>query len=422
MIGRAKDRVPSVKRRSSIAVVVLAVLCATLASSISGQSAASAFSGDDQFDQKSDADDIAEVAAAYTSYKITFDGDGQFSQALEVEAIMPDGAFVDGHRIDISERLANIAADPILESNPLWFIQLEAIPKIGKSAQLSGSSVIRYDESESDTKPAIIDPVRAVEQGRRETITLADGSEISSCKFVTRSSTGRQVATAFVEIAFDPDSCRRAVEFGIVSHEAPSEVSADDSDDGGSAASISAPSAEGSGLPEGSTAPDGLDFQDDGAAKNDFRLEIPDFRAKTRSQVRELAYPILPATSEVHAQVEVWNQQPQYSPSKWKWWSNWLTRSGWRRDSHYSWSDRNSDYIYVGESSNYSNPIFANVVCSGALPVPFSPGTTYAGHTVQTVGYANLTSEHYVLNYKHGGCSYLLRTNQTDNFWWINRS
>ena len=79
--------------------------------------------------------------------------------------------------------------------------------------------------------------------------------------------------------------------------------------------------------------------------------------------------------------------------------------------------------MFVGEASDYSISLFANVACT-RIPVMglFLGGTTYAGHTIQTIGYANLTVDHFVSNYKSGACSTLLRTNQTDNFWWINES
>ena len=411
-----------VKRHFNAVAVVLVACCVLLVSSIGSHTAVSALSEGDQSPDASSEDGPALVSATHTAYKITFDSSGRFDQALEIEAVMPAGAFVDGHIIDISQRLANAVTDPILEGNPQWFMQLEAIPKIGKNVQLSGSAVIRYDNTAPGSSSATVDAVRVVEQGNKDTITLPSGIEVSGCKFVSRGSAGRQVTTAFVEIAYDPDTCRRVVELGIVSHAAPASAATGDADDGNSTSVISDPIAGNSGLPESSTAPDATGLSNDGDGKNNFRLEIPDFRAKTRSQVLELAYPILPATSEVHAQVEVWNQQPQYSPSKSRSWSDWLDETGWRRDSRYIWSDRNSDYIYVGETSSFSNRHFANLVCTGAFPIPISPGTTFAGHTVQTVGYANLTKEHYVLNYKYGACSYLLRTSQTNNFWWINRN
>ncbi len=416
------------KKYSLSAIVGSIALCIAVVGSVGGQSAVSASTesrqsteGSSSFDPSTGEDGPAMVLAAHTPYKITFDGEGKFSQAVETDAIMPAGVTVDGHEIDISQRLANAANDPILEGNPQWHIRLEASPRIGKNVQLSGPTVIQYEESTSSASQLFVDAIRAIEQGSKEVITLPSGDEVTGCRFVNRSSTGRQVRTSLVEISYDPTSCKRVVEFGIIADSSPATTDADEADDGGSAAIIPGPSRSDSALPDSSTGSNEGDLVS-GAMENGFRLEIPDYRAKTRSQVRELAYPILPATSEVHAQVEVWNQQPQYSPSKWRWWSNWLTESGWRRDSHYAWSDRNSNYIYVGESSTYSNPYFANVVCTGAFPIPRSPGTTYAGHTVQTVGYSNLTAEHYALNYKYGGCSYLLRTNQTDNFWWINRS
>ena len=413
--------------RRGVWVAVLAAVCVALAS---GQTAASAFSGGGEStggpsgsdplsglpgDSLLDDEPIAVVSEQPTAYKITFDGDGQLVQALEIEAIMPEGVVVEGHEIDISGRLDNASTDPILESDPQWFIELETIPRIGSDVQLTGSSVIQYEEPTSSASSRFVDAARVVEQGRRETIALPDGSESSGCSFVSRSSVGRQTATAFVEISYDPDSCKRVVEFGVLSDTDVTESVASEADDSGSAPTASPLE------PGGPTAAGGTGLGDD-SANDGFRLEIPDYRAKTRSQVLELAYGILPATSEVHAQVEVWNQNPRYSPSTWRWWSNWLSETGWRRSSHYAWSDRNSTYIYVGESSTYYNHIFAGLVCTGAFPIPISPGTTYAGHTVQTVGYANLTVENYVSNYKHGGCSYLLRTNETNNFWWINRS
>lgn len=363
-----------------------------------------------------DGEAIAIVSEQPTAYKFTLDGDGLLDQTLEIDAIMPEGVVVDGHEIDVSGRLNDASADPILESDPQWLLELEAIPRMGSDAELTGSSVTHYEQSASDTSSRFVEAVRVVEQGRRTAVTLADGSESTVCNFVSRSTVGRQVATALVEISYDPQSCKRVVEFGVLSDAGTTDSVAAEADDSGSSAPT-VPPLESGGPIDAGVASLGDDSSNDG-----FRLEIPDYRVKTRSQVRELAYPLLPATSEVHAQVEVWNQNPQRSPSNWKWWSSWLSESGWRRTSHYAWSDYNSDYMYVGESSSYENPIFANLVCSGALPIPSSPGTTYAGHTVQTIGYANLTVDHYASTYKHGGCAYLLRTDKTDNFWWINRN
>lgn len=55
---------------------------------------------------------------------------------------MPEGVVVNGNEIDISELVANSAADPILEGNPQWFISLEAIPRIGLDIRLEGIAVI----------------------------------------------------------------------------------------------------------------------------------------------------------------------------------------------------------------------------------------------------------------------------------------
>ena len=332
---------------------------------------------------------------------------------------MPEGVVVDGHEIDISELVANTDASPILEANPQWFIELETTPRVGMDVQLEGSSVIEYAETIWGANPELIDPVRVVEQGTRETTVLPDGSELEGCNFVRRSTVGRQVATSLLEIAYDPDTCKRIVEFGVLSVSPTSRSDRSHSDDSGQAPLNSPTGSIGSNPSDGST-PSGGNALGGSDVSGGFRLEVPDFRSWTQSQVRELAYGLLPATSEVNTEVEVWNQQPQYSPSTWRWWTQWLTASGWRRDSHDAWSSRSSHNIYVGEASDYSNDTFGRAVCTRWDLRAW--GTTYAGHTVQTIGYANLTADNYAGNHKSGACSYLLRTAEDDEFVWINRT
>ena len=423
MMHNLSDGPRGLRRRLTAAVACVAAV-AVWASGSSGFAAASVGetgSGEeDEADLGSLLTDDTPTAAVddLVPHRISFDSAGSFSRLVEIEALMPEGVVVNGNEIDISELVANSAADPIVEGNPQWFISLEAIPRIGLDVRLEGTSVIEYTEANWGVNPELIDPVRVVEQGTRGTTVLPDGSELEGCDFVGRSTVGRHVATSFVEVAFDPDTCKRIVEFGVLADPptAPSNTSpTGDRGQGSPPANTEPPS---SSLP-GASGP--IDKSGLGSGSTgEFRLEVPDYRAKTRSQIRELAYPVLPATSEVNAQVEVWNQQPHYSPSKWRWWSHWLVASGWRRDSHDSWGGWSPNNIYVGEASDYSNNVFARTVCSRWDPT--AHGTTYAGHNVQTIGYANMTVDHFVSNYKRGACSYLLRTNQTDNFWWINET
>ncbi len=336
---------------------------------------------------------------------------------------MPAGVTVEGHEIDISELVANGSAAPILEGNPQWFIELEATPRMGSEAQLTGSSVIEYSETGWGATPVLVDAVRVVEQGRQETIVQPDGTELTGCYFVNRTTAGKQVATSLVEISYDPDTCKRVIEFGILS-DPPSLGSAPtSSDDSGQASPIGSSPEDVGQSSSGSSSPLRGLAPGRSPTSGDFSLEVPDYRAKTRAQVLELAYPILPATSDVNAEVEVWNQQPQYSPSSWRWWSDWLGESGWRRTYHDAWGGWSSDNIYVGEASDYENRIFANTACARYLWfIPGSTGTTYAGHNVQTIGYANMTVDYFASSYKRGGCSYLLRINYAEDFSWINRT
>lgn len=325
---------------------------------------------------------LAAASEAAIPYRIVFDGEGRFSEAVKVDALMPEGVVIDGREIDVSGLVARPDAAP-LEGNPQWFMELEETPRVGMDVRLTGDSVVEYPEDDYGPVPVLLDPVRVVQQGHPDSSVLLDGTEVTGCYFVGHNTVGRQVSTSLTEVAYDPATCKRVVEIGIVVQDLPASdpSSADDS---------------GGGSPGKTTEP--------GA----FRLEVPDFRAKTRSQVRELAYPVLPAVVEVNAQVEVWNQKPQYSPSKWAWWSSWLQSTGWGRlagqDTWHGWSANN---IYVGEASDYAND-------------EFCPGTTWAGATTQTIGYANMTVDHFASVYKSGACSWLLRTNQTNNFWWIN--
>ncbi len=353
-------------------------------------------------------------------HSIKFNADGRLAEVTQIAELMPEGVTVDGHEIDISGLVAHTGA-PIVEASPEWFIELEAAPRIGADIQLTGASVVEYTEAVWGSNPVLLHPVRVVQQGRPETLTMPDGSQLAGCNFVGHMTAGRQVSTAFTEIAYDPVTCKRIVEFGITA-DSPSDSASVPATDNDSGSATATSDSSGSASPQRETQPHGL-APSETSSSNQFRLEVPDYKAKTRSQVLEPAYPVLEATSEVNAQVEVWNQQPQYSPSRWSWWSNWLVGTGWRRTSHDAWHGRDSNNIFVGEASDYSNSLFANVACT-RIPVIgiFLGGTTYAGHTVQTIGYANLTVNHFVSNYKRGACSALLRTTQTDNFWWINES
>lgn len=360
------------------------------------------------------------VSESPVPHSIKFNADGHLAEVAQIAELMPEGVIVDGHEIDISGLIAHTGA-PIVEASPEWFIELEAAPRIGADIQLTGDSVVEYTEAVWGSNPVLLNPVRVVQQGRPEILTMPDGSQLAGCNFVGHMTAGRQVSTAFTEIAYDPVTCKRIVEFGITA-DSPADsasMSATDNVDGSATATSDS---GGSASPRRETQPHGL-APIETSSSNQFRLEVPDYKAKTRSQVREPAYPVLDATSEVNAQVEVWNQQPQYSPSRWSWWSNWLLATGWRRTSHDAWHGWDSNNIFVGEASDYSNSLFANVACT-RIPLVgiLLGGTTYAGHTVQTIGYANLTVDHFVSNYKRGACSALLRTNQTDNFWWINES
>ena len=435
--GAANERVAPRTRvlalRSFAALVALMAVVAS-ASGIGGPASASALSDNwpstgasDDTSQSSPLDDLlAEESPALTDestpHSITLDDEGNLLSVVEIEAIMPVGVTVNGHEIDISELVTNGRAVPILEGNPQWFIELEATPRMGSDAQLSGSSVIEYSESGWGVNPELVDAVRVVEQGRQEIIVQPDGSELSGCYFVNRTTVGKQAEISLVEISFDPDTCKRVVEFGILS-DPPSTGSASVSSDDSGHAPLTVSSSEHVGpiSSDGSSPLNGL-APGSSATSGSFSLEVPDYKAKTRAQVREPAYPVLSATSEVHAEVEVWNQQPQYSPSTWRWWSNWLQETGWRRIAHDAWGTRSDNNITVGESSDYENRVFANVACSRIWYIPGATGTTFAGHNVQTVGYANMTVDHFASSYKGGGCSFLLRTNKTDNFWWINET
>ena len=410
-------------RRLTVAIVCVAAV-AVWANGLGGPAAASVGdTGSRQADESDLESLLTEGAPAVVSeepvpHRVTFDSAGNFSLLVEIEAIMPEGVVVNGNEIDISELVANSDANPILEGNPEWYVALEAIPRIGADVRLEGTSVIEYTETNWGANPELIDPVRVVEQGTRGTTVLPDGTELEGCDFVGRRTVGRQVATSLIEVAFDPDTCKRIVEFGILSDAPTTRSNASSTGDSGQGSPTATTAPLSSSMPHdlGPLGESGLGPSSSG----EFTLEVPDYRAKTGSQILEPAYPVLPATSEVHAQVEVWNQQPQYYPSKWRWWSRWLAASGWSRDSNDSWGGWSPNNIYVGEASDYSNDVFAWAVCRRWDPTIH--GTTHAGHNVQTIGYANMTADQFASNYKRGACSYLLRTRETDDFWWINET
>jgi hypothetical protein len=280
----------------------------------------------------------------------------------------------------------NAAAPPTEDApttgNTQWFVELENTPRIGPDVQLDGAGVVQYTEEAYGKRPVLIDPIRVVQQGHVIVKKLPDGTTTNGCEFLDRRTEGRQTTVSKVEVAYDPKTCKSLVEFGETTADLGESDPAKALDSGSSAAAPASPGA--------------------------FNLEVPDYKAKTRSQVREPAYPALPATTEVNAEVEVWNQQPQYAPSVARWWTSWLTGSGWYRTYHDEWHGWSANNIYEGESSDYQNDLFC------------MPWSTYASHNTQTVGFANLTVSHTTGTSKSGGCSDLLRTDQTDNFWWIN--
>ena len=160
---------------------------------------------------------------------------------------MSEGVVVDGHEIDISGLVARTGS-PIVEANPEWFIELEATPRIGADIQLTGASVVEYTEAAWGSNPVLVNPVRVVQQGRPETSMMPDGNEVAGCSFVGHMTAGRQVSTAFVEIAYDPVTCKRIVEFGIMADSLSDSASASAVDSGGESSTATSSPDYSSGL------------------------------------------------------------------------------------------------------------------------------------------------------------------------------
>lgn len=266
-----KHRVPNLPTRKGLSVWLLVIVSVSMSLfGLTGRVDASDSaidSGESPEEAIISRGALAVVSEDFTSYSIVFDGDGNFEEAESVKAVMPEGVTVEGYKIDISGLTARSDAAPI-EGNPQWFMELEATPRIGMDVQLTGESVVEYTEEVWGPNPVLVDPVRLVQQGRQETSVLSDGSKVTGCAFVGRSTTGRQVSTSLVDIAYDPDTCKRIVEFGVL---VDSPTIASDT----ASTNLNVYSYDSSS----SVSSDGRD------SSRPFQLEVPDYRAKTRSQV-----------------------------------------------------------------------------------------------------------------------------------------
>ena len=149
------------------------------------------------------------------------------------------------------------------------------------------------------------------------------------------------------------------------------------------------------------------------SADEKYRLHFSRFKAQTRSQVRELAYPIIPATSQVKA----WVQLNSLTSANLGYVDSWLAGTGWKKIS-FSWYKRfNSSYAYSSVYAKYRNGVFCNALSPSVWPA----SRTYWKHwPTRVYGYQNTLSARYSTNTsKYGGCSWLLRTNKTTSFWWL---
>jgi len=286
-------------------------------------------------------------------------------------------------------------------SGMAWYVETPAEDYVGDGLTLEGEGVVHYPADEYGAPPQSAASTRVLRQG--SPVPGDDGG----CTFAGDVVLNTPAEVTMTELSYDGDRCLSLVEVGVT----PGATNEEPEPEGSTGGSESAPQEEAD-----SEAPTVGSDEEQGArgaaARGDVSTAaVRSFRARTRSQVREPAYPALPATSEVFANVNVYNGNPQHAPTTASY--NWsmLTRSGWYQTS-FDWSKAFTyNYARSTVTAKFRNDVAGRVLC-GILW-----GSTYASHAPTEVrGYRNGTAQYSTNTTKSGNCSFLLRTDQTENY------
>ena len=264
-----------------------------------------------------------------------------------------------------------------------WYVETAAGAEVGDDVTLTGEGVVQYPSERYGELPRAASSTRVVRHGHR-----TPGST-PGCDFGGEVVLDTAVEVTLTELAYDPARCRSLVQVSVTP-DAAEEPPAPGAESGEETARASKKVADSGEIGT---------------------MAVRSFRARTRSQVREPAYPALAATSEIFASVNVYNGNPQYAPTTASYNSNHLGSSGWYRTS-FSWSSYfGYSYARATVYANFKNDIAGRVLC-GILW-----GSTYASHSPTVVrGYRDGTAQYSTNTSKSGNCSWLLRTNQTNSY------
>lgn len=217
-----------------------------------------------------------------------------------------------------------------------WYVETPAEARVGDGLTLEGEGVVHYPTSTWGELPASVASTRVLRQGRP-----APGGT-GGCTFGGEVVLTTPVVVNVTELSYDAGRCLSLVEVGVTPGATVEEPDTVGSIGGAAAAPVSRKTASSGEI---ST------------------LAVRSFRARTRSQVRELAYPVIPATSEVYANVNVYNGNPQYAPTTASYSWNMLRESGWYQ-TYFDWSAYfGYSYARATVYSKFRNDVAGRVLC-----------------------------------------------------------
>lgn len=277
-------------------------------------------------------------------------------------------------------------------SDPAWYVETQSQAQIGRNVVLAGPNVINYTDKLYGPLVPLLHATNVVRQGHRISGTPDE------CDFKGYMRISGPTQISINELAYDPSRCLLLVQVGLSSDPDPLGTT---------------PLANSIGDATGTNEKIAGQAGVVGARPSSAGVSV-NFRAKTRSQVREPLYGALPATSEVNVFVDIRNGEPRYAPTRAGASWSWLRASGWSLQSTGGSYDFNYNYARATRSAHFKNNIAGKILCKW----PF--GSTYADHDPTEVrahwnGYAQYSTH----TTKHGTCSALLRTNQSNYFWWL---
>ena len=269
----------------------------------------------------------------------------------------------------------------------VWVVETQPSPRFGADIRLGGR---RYRPESSFDRADHGPRVRVVRQGHHFEEVTDSGVKQRGCEFLGEMHMVDQGTVSITELAYDADECLMLVEVTVSDARPSEDTKLADREETSSESVVGSQSAD-----------------------EKYRLHFSRFKAQTRSQVRELAYPIIPATSQVKA----WVQLNSLTSANLGYVDSWLAGTGWKKIS-FSWYKRfNSSFAYSSVYAKYRNGVFCNALSPSVWPA----SRTYGKHwPTRVYGYQNTLSARYSTNTsKYGGCSWLLRTNKTTSFWWL---